>query len=237
MQPVPPPERRTRAGRNLPAAIGVGLGLAAVILLSLYVWKPAFVGVVVAAVVLAVWELANALRRGPGPGPAWSRSPWARWRSSSSAYAGGSEADARRARADRAGAPCSGGSPENPKGYVARRHGRRLRRAVRAVPRRLRGAAAATRRRRRPRRRLHRARRAQRHRRLRRRGPVRPAPDGADGQPEEVLGGLRRLGAVLRRRRGASPCRCCSTGAVWEGVADRPRGRWRPPPSATSASR
>ena len=27
MQAVPPPERRTRAGRNLPAAIGVGLGL------------------------------------------------------------------------------------------------------------------------------------------------------------------------------------------------------------------
>ena len=41
MQPVPPPERRTRAGRNLPAAIGVGLGLGAVILLSLYLWKPA----------------------------------------------------------------------------------------------------------------------------------------------------------------------------------------------------
>jgi phosphatidate cytidylyltransferase len=31
MQPVPPPERRTRAGRNLPAAIGVGLGLGVVI--------------------------------------------------------------------------------------------------------------------------------------------------------------------------------------------------------------
>ena len=42
MEPVPPPERRTRAGRNLPAAIGVGLGLGAVILLTLYVWKPAF---------------------------------------------------------------------------------------------------------------------------------------------------------------------------------------------------
>ena len=32
MQAVPPPERRTRAGRNLPAAIGVGLGLGVVIL-------------------------------------------------------------------------------------------------------------------------------------------------------------------------------------------------------------
>ena len=36
------------AGRNLPAAIGVGLGLGAVVLLvTLYLWKAAFVGVVV----------------------------------------------------------------------------------------------------------------------------------------------------------------------------------------------
>ena len=62
MEPVPPPERRSRAGRNLTAAIGVGLGLGAVILLSLYVWKPAFLGVVAIAVVLGLWELSNALR-------------------------------------------------------------------------------------------------------------------------------------------------------------------------------
>jgi phosphatidate cytidylyltransferase len=61
MEPVPPPERRTRAGRNLPAAIAVGLGLGAVILLTLYLWKPAFLAVIGAAVVLAVWELTNAL--------------------------------------------------------------------------------------------------------------------------------------------------------------------------------
>ncbi len=61
MEPVPPPERRTRAGRNLPAAIAVGLGLGAVILLTLYLWKPAFLPVVGAAVVIAVWELTNAL--------------------------------------------------------------------------------------------------------------------------------------------------------------------------------
>ena len=45
MEPVPPPERRTRAGRNLPAAIAVGLTLGALILVTLYVWKPAFLGV------------------------------------------------------------------------------------------------------------------------------------------------------------------------------------------------
>jgi phosphatidate cytidylyltransferase len=53
-----------RAGRNLGAAIGVGLGLAAVIVLSLVLWRPAFVGVVTAAVLVAVVELTRALRAG-----------------------------------------------------------------------------------------------------------------------------------------------------------------------------
>jgi phosphatidate cytidylyltransferase len=61
MTRVPPPERGSRAGRNLTAAIGVGLGLGAVVLLSLYLWKPAFLGVLALAVVLGVWELSNAL--------------------------------------------------------------------------------------------------------------------------------------------------------------------------------
>jgi phosphatidate cytidylyltransferase len=61
MERVPPPERRSRVGRNLTAAIGVGLGLGIVVLLSLYVWKPAFVGVVAVAAVLGLWELSNAL--------------------------------------------------------------------------------------------------------------------------------------------------------------------------------
>ena len=61
MQPVPPPDKRTRAGRDLTAALGVGLGLGAVVLLSLYVWKVAFVGIAALAIVLALGELANAL--------------------------------------------------------------------------------------------------------------------------------------------------------------------------------
>jgi phosphatidate cytidylyltransferase len=60
MQAVPPPERRTRAGRNLWAAIGVGLALGVVVLVALYVWKPAFVAVILAAAVLGVWELTHA---------------------------------------------------------------------------------------------------------------------------------------------------------------------------------
>jgi phosphatidate cytidylyltransferase len=61
MEPVPPAQRSGRAGRDLPAAVGVALVLGAVILLSLYLWKVAFVGVVVIAVVLGLWELSNAL--------------------------------------------------------------------------------------------------------------------------------------------------------------------------------
>jgi phosphatidate cytidylyltransferase len=61
MEPVPPPQRRGRAGRDLPAAIGVGVTLGAVVLASLFLWKVAFVGVVVLAVVLGLWELVAAL--------------------------------------------------------------------------------------------------------------------------------------------------------------------------------
>ncbi len=116
MQPVPPPERRTRAGRNLPAAIGVGLGLAAVILLSLYVWKPAFIVVVVAAVVLAVYELSNAF------GADRVRVPVVPLVVGSvaivvSAYAGGSEAMVVALALTVLGTMLWR-SPENPKGYV-----------------------------------------------------------------------------------------------------------------------
>jgi phosphatidate cytidylyltransferase len=53
-----------RAGRNLGAAIGVGVGLGAVILLSLLLWRPAFLAVLVAAVLLGVVELTRALEAG-----------------------------------------------------------------------------------------------------------------------------------------------------------------------------
>ena len=53
-----------RAGRNLGAAIGVGLSLGAVILASLLLWRPAFVGVVTAAMLVGVVELTRALRAG-----------------------------------------------------------------------------------------------------------------------------------------------------------------------------
>jgi phosphatidate cytidylyltransferase len=55
--PVP-----SRAGRNLPAAIGVGVGLGAVIIGSLFWQKSLFVLVVLAAVLVAVDEMIRALK-------------------------------------------------------------------------------------------------------------------------------------------------------------------------------
>jgi phosphatidate cytidylyltransferase len=57
----PPPERRGRAGRNLPIAIGVGVVLAGLVLASLYVDKRAFVVFACLAVGLGAYELSNAL--------------------------------------------------------------------------------------------------------------------------------------------------------------------------------
>jgi phosphatidate cytidylyltransferase len=51
-----------RAGRNLPAAIAVGLALAALVLGTLFLYRPAFLGVVVAAVCVGIWEMARAVR-------------------------------------------------------------------------------------------------------------------------------------------------------------------------------
>ncbi|MEV4346119.1 phosphatidate cytidylyltransferase [Actinoplanes sp. NPDC049596] len=52
----------SRAGRNLPAAIGVGVGLVLVVLLSLLFWGPAFFAVIVVASGVGVWEMTRALR-------------------------------------------------------------------------------------------------------------------------------------------------------------------------------
>jgi phosphatidate cytidylyltransferase len=60
----PAPAPPGRAGRNLGAAIAVGLSLGAVIVASLLVWRPAFLGVLVAAVLIGVVELTRALRAG-----------------------------------------------------------------------------------------------------------------------------------------------------------------------------
>jgi phosphatidate cytidylyltransferase len=58
-QPAPPAKKS--AGRNLRAAIGVGVGLGVVIVASLFIVKAVFVGVVVVAVTVGLWELTSRL--------------------------------------------------------------------------------------------------------------------------------------------------------------------------------
>ncbi|MER7776419.1 phosphatidate cytidylyltransferase [Streptomyces sp. NPDC096191] len=63
-QSQPPPKKT--AGRDLGAAIGVGVGLGAVIVASLFVVKAVFVGVVAVAVVVGLWELTKRLEERKG---------------------------------------------------------------------------------------------------------------------------------------------------------------------------
>jgi phosphatidate cytidylyltransferase len=56
-----PPKDHGRAGRNLPAAIGSAAVLLAAIVASLAFWKTAFLLIVAAAVVVAIWELRQGL--------------------------------------------------------------------------------------------------------------------------------------------------------------------------------
>ncbi|HEU5033181.1 MAG TPA: phosphatidate cytidylyltransferase [Mycobacteriales bacterium] len=52
-----------RAGRNLPVALGVGLGLGALLLGTLYTFKPVTLAIIALAVVTGMWELVGALRQ------------------------------------------------------------------------------------------------------------------------------------------------------------------------------
>ncbi|MFE6592398.1 phosphatidate cytidylyltransferase [Streptomyces sp. NPDC057781] len=65
-QPAQPQPQKKTAGRNLGAAIGVGVGLGAVIVASLFVVKAVFVGVVAVAVVVGLWELTKRLEERKG---------------------------------------------------------------------------------------------------------------------------------------------------------------------------
>jgi phosphatidate cytidylyltransferase len=58
--PTAPVAKVSRAGRNLPAAVGSAVVLLATIAASLAFWKPGFMIIVAAAVVTAVWELGQA---------------------------------------------------------------------------------------------------------------------------------------------------------------------------------
>ncbi|SCF89607.1 phosphatidate cytidylyltransferase [Streptomyces sp. Ncost-T10-10d] len=66
MSTAPPPPQKKRAGRDLRSAIGVGVGLGAVIVASLFIVKAVFVGVVAVAVVVGLWELTSRLEERKG---------------------------------------------------------------------------------------------------------------------------------------------------------------------------
>jgi phosphatidate cytidylyltransferase len=59
--PAPPQKDHGRAGRNLPAAVGSAVVLLGAVAASLIFWKPAFMLLVSAAVVVAIWELRRAM--------------------------------------------------------------------------------------------------------------------------------------------------------------------------------
>ena len=61
--PAVPAQTHGRAGRNLPAAIGIGVVLGAYVVLSLVYLPPAFVALVAVALVLASVELHEALKK------------------------------------------------------------------------------------------------------------------------------------------------------------------------------
>ncbi|MEV7549799.1 phosphatidate cytidylyltransferase [Amycolatopsis sp. NPDC089917] len=64
---VPEPARKvSRAGRNLPAAIGVGLLLGAAIVTSLLTVRFLFIGIIAIAIAVGTIELAGALKRAAG---------------------------------------------------------------------------------------------------------------------------------------------------------------------------
>jgi phosphatidate cytidylyltransferase len=68
-RPPTQPASHGRAGRNLPAAIGVGVGLGAVVVASLFFYRPAFLLVIAAAVAIGTWEMVQAVGRGGASPP------------------------------------------------------------------------------------------------------------------------------------------------------------------------
>lgn len=59
----------SRAGRNLPAAIAVGVSLVLIVLASLLVYQQAFLGLIAVAAGAGVWELTRALRNSGADAP------------------------------------------------------------------------------------------------------------------------------------------------------------------------
>lgn len=65
-EPTQSPSRASRAGRDLRAAVAVGLVLGAAIIMSLLMLRQVYIGIVAVAAAVSTVELAGALRRGAG---------------------------------------------------------------------------------------------------------------------------------------------------------------------------
>ncbi|MTD16705.1 phosphatidate cytidylyltransferase [Nakamurella sp. YIM 132087] len=65
------PAPASRAGRNLPMAIGVGLFLGAIIVASLLLWRQGFLIIIAAAVGASIWEMRSTLATARGIRLAW----------------------------------------------------------------------------------------------------------------------------------------------------------------------
>ena len=210
-----PTSKPSRAGRDLRSAILVGVGLGAMIIVSLLTVKETFIGIVAAAAAVSTWEIANAFKKAGinvalwpaligGQAIIWLSWPLERsgmmtafvvtvlvcmiWR-----FRGGSD------------------------GYLRDLSASVFTVAYVAVVRGVRGHAGRAGRRRGPGVRVHHRCRAVRHRRLHGRCLPRQAPDGAHDQPEEVLGGLRgssTAGAV----GGALTVTPLLDGQWWQGA-------------------
>ncbi|WP_051110731.1 phosphatidate cytidylyltransferase [Longispora albida] len=63
--PEAPQPKASKAGRNLPAAIGVGVGLGSLVVASLFVQREGALFLLAAAVLIGIWELVRALGEGP----------------------------------------------------------------------------------------------------------------------------------------------------------------------------
>ena len=201
--PVEEP-KKSRAGRNLPAAIGVGVllgGLAIGVLLFCADRLAAHVGGGDTHRHARGHSQAAGGRLRPPGDPAVARRPGhdlavvlrpgrrvgRLWRHGRGLHGVASR---------RAGTPRGAGE------LPARHLGDRVARDVGAVVREFQRAADLPGRRWLPDVHGDRHRRLRRHRRIRRRGVVRQASDGAVDQPEEVLGGAGRLAALRRHGSG-----------------------------------
>lgn len=66
--PEPPAPKASRAGRDLPMAIGIGVFLGLIIVACLIFWRPGFLIIIALAVGASVWELRDTLAKARGIG-------------------------------------------------------------------------------------------------------------------------------------------------------------------------